>query len=383
MIDPFPIPPPKWLQNAVTPLADRLSLPTLPLHIHEVIFAVALYQFTNTTISPILSSWLCPQTYPNLNKRTRINWDVHVVSLFQSLLVNTLAFYVMFYDEERADMNWVGRIWGYTGAGGLLQAMASGYFIWDLIITAQHVSIFGPGMLAHAVAATTVFMLGFVSTKKNTARGQGIGTDTQHQRPYVNYYGPIFILYELSSPFLNFHWFLDKLQLTGSNYQLFNGIILMSTFFGCRLVWGALNSYWVFQDMWQAFQHGHLIGDSDLGLRLGLNQPAKPLTTENSAPVSDIMRFAGDRHLPLWLPLSYLASNIVLNLLNYYWFGKMIETIRKRFDPPFGTKGLDKDTKAKKEAEEKPEVALARGVYEDGTKTMEVQGREVRSRRRG
>ena len=32
----------------------------------------------------------------------------------------------------------------------------------------------------------------------------------------MNYYGPVFILYELSSPFLNFHWFFDKLGMTGA-----------------------------------------------------------------------------------------------------------------------------------------------------------------------
>ena len=45
------------------------------------------------------------------------------------------------------------------------------------------------------------------------------------QRPFVNYYAPTFILYELSSPFLNIHWFCDKLNMTGSKIQLYNGFI--------------------------------------------------------------------------------------------------------------------------------------------------------------
>jgi hypothetical protein len=36
----------------------------------------------------------------------------------------------------------------------------------------------------------------------------------------------------------------------------------------------------------------------------------------------------------------YLASNITLNSLNIFWFGKMVQTIRSRFDPPLGTKGV-------------------------------------------
>ena len=60
-------------------------------------------------------------------------------------------------------MGWEERVWGYTGAGGLIQAFAAGYFVWDFGICAGNVDIFGWGMLAHAVSALVVFGLGFVS----------------------------------------------------------------------------------------------------------------------------------------------------------------------------------------------------------------------------
>ena len=205
----------------------------------------------------------------------------------------------------------------------------------------------------------------------------------------MNFYASVFILFELSSPFNNIHWFLDKLHLTGSTYQWINGIILIITFFCCRLVWGAFNSYWVFSDIWQAIQHGRLIGDSDLGLKLGLGQSVPATTAEETAarsPRAEIMQFAGDQSVPLWLATSYLLSNIVLNCLNYYWMGKMIETIRKRFDPPFGTKGVgeEKEKVQTGQIDGKPaEIEVQRGLYGDGRKTLEVEGREVRNRRRG
>jgi TLC domain len=130
----------------------------------------------------------------------------------------------------------------------------------------------------------------------------------------LNFYGCTFILYELSSPFLNFHWFFDKLDMTGSLPQLYNGIVLLFTFFGCRLCWGTYQSIRVYQDVWDSIHH-------------------KPAATGRSAlPLNDgIMRFAGQEYVPIWLALTYLGSNIVLNTLNFYWFGKMIETLRKRF----------------------------------------------------
>lgn len=205
------------------------------------------------------------------------------------------------------------------------------------------------------------------------------------QRPFLNYYGPVFILYELSSPALNMHWFMDKLEMTGSIYQLINGIVLISTFFFCRLVWGSVNSVLVFWDVYTAMTHGNVIGDGDMGLKYGLDKPISAVTPQDQPLLAsdDIMRFAGARTLPMWLALSYLASNIVLNVLNWYWFGKMIEALRKRFDPPLGTRRPEK--KEKKEKEE-PEIEIQRGLYDDGRKTVEItesSPQPVRSRRRG
>jgi len=60
-------------------------------------------------------------------------------------------------------MGWEERVWGYTGADGMIQAFAAGYFLWDLCVCAGNVGVFGFGLLAHAMAALVVFSLGFVS----------------------------------------------------------------------------------------------------------------------------------------------------------------------------------------------------------------------------
>ena len=164
MLDPVPAPA-EWLSKAVKPYADAVELPTLPYHIHEVIFAYLLYQTIELVISPRVSTWLFPNVYPKLAPRTRINWDVHFVSLVQSCLINTLALWVMFVDEERSAMKHsaVERIYGYTGASGLIQAFACGYFIWDFIVSSRHFGVFGVGIWFHAVSALIVFSFGFVS----------------------------------------------------------------------------------------------------------------------------------------------------------------------------------------------------------------------------
>ncbi|KAL1883873.1 hypothetical protein VTK73DRAFT_7661 [Phialemonium thermophilum] len=292
MKDPFFLPPIPALANAIKPWADRLSLPVLTLHAHEILAFALFYTFIHLVLSPVISIRFFPSYYPRNSRGKRVNWDAHVVSLVQSVLINIVALWVMTADEERRQMDWQERIWGYTGASGLVQAMAIGYFVWDFIVTLLYIDVFGVGLLAHAVSALTVYSLG--------------------SRPFLNYYATDFILYELSTPFLNVHWFFDKLHMTGSKAQLYNGIALLVTFFSCRLVWGTYESAWVYIDMFRAMR-----------------------IAPTASSVKETMVFVKDaRPIPVWLGVVYISSNLVLNSLNWHWFFKMIAAVKKRFEPP-------------------------------------------------
>jgi ABC-type Fe3+-siderophore transport system permease subunit len=162
MKDPFPLPPIAWLSERIQPFADYFDLPTLPLHVHEVLAAALLYSVIFWPISPWISNLLAPEHYSKLSRKRRLNWDAHVVSMVQSCLINALAVWVMFADAEMSNMGWEERIWGYTGGAGFIQALAAGYFLWDLVVTSLNFDVFGIGTLAHAVAALLVYSLGFV-----------------------------------------------------------------------------------------------------------------------------------------------------------------------------------------------------------------------------
>ncbi|KAL8845916.1 MAG: hypothetical protein Q9221_008954 [Calogaya cf. arnoldii] len=331
MHDPFPIPPPPLLVKATTPLAEFLNLSTLPIHIHELLLAALSYHIICAYVSPFLSRRLFPDIYPSLPLRSRVNWDVHVVSLVQSVVVCAAAIWVMIADKERKGMGWEERIWGYTGADGMIQAFAAGYFLWDLQICLRYLGIFGPGLLMHAVAALI--------------------------RPFVNYYAPTFILYELSSPFLNFHWFFDKLQMTGSKPQWYNGIILLVSFFCCRLMWGTYQSLRVYQDCWAALHftdtHGSNVSKE------AIHPKGIPELMDPTGGRAELMKYnLNPENMPLWLGLTYLGSNVMLNTLNFYWFGKMIETVKKRFRTP------KEEAKAKEDGEVVD--AVVEGVELDG-----------------
>ena len=118
------------------------------------------------------------------------------------------------------------------------------------------------------------------------------------------------MLYELSTIFLNFHWFFDKMGMTGSKPQLYNGITLIVVFFSCRLVWGAYSSFNIYRDVWHALHF-------DRSVKVSGNE--------------EMMRFAGHRALPMWLVVSYMSGHVILQVLNVFWFGKMIAAVKKRF----------------------------------------------------
>lgn len=158
-----PIPTPSSLVRFTTPLARTLSLRTLPLHAHEILPSFTLYTYLNGYIAPLASRRLFPQIYPGLHPRTKVNWNARAVSLLQSCCVNAAALAVIYLDKERWAMGPRERVWGYTGASGMVQGFAAGYFLWDLVISAGNLDVHGPGALAHAVSALAVSLLGFVS----------------------------------------------------------------------------------------------------------------------------------------------------------------------------------------------------------------------------
>lgn len=168
--------------------------------------------------------------------------------------------------------------------------------------------------------------------------------------------------------------------MTGSKPQWYNGIFLLTSFFSCRLVWGSYQSLRVYADVWSAL---HIDNAGVL---------------EKAWDVGDeVMKYATGANVPAWLGGVYLGSNVVLNTLNFYWFGKMIETIRKRF--------TEKKGKANGKAKEEDPVlvegvALVDGVVdgvllgangelkesghmeiEEGGKVLRLQKTQVRQRK--
>lgn len=97
----------------------------------------------------------------------------------------------------------------------------------------------------------------------------------------------------------------------------------MTTFFSCRLVWGSYQSWNLYIDLWSALTEAIPMTTAQGQANLGVK----------SLYSSDQFEVQRDRVVPVWLLLAYLVSNTLLSFLNFFWFGKMIHAVRKRFTP--------------------------------------------------
>ncbi len=203
-------------------LCRQLNVPALGPHIYQYLIATMFYQCL-FLLSPVV--FRKSKSYRGLNKRTAINWDIHFVSFLQAFIIMVLSLPITWDETLRRD-----RVFGYTKYGGLVYATAMGYFSWDVYVSTRYISYFGLGFALHAVASLVTFTFSF--------------------RPFLMYYGPAFLVFELSTPFLNINWFMDKMGMASHPSQTVNGVLLVFTFFVSRIVWGWYAIIHVGLDCW-------------------------------------------------------------------------------------------------------------------------------------
>ena len=133
------------------------------------------------------------------------------------------------------------------------------------------------------------------------------------------YYGIQYALVELSTPFVNIHWFLNKLNRAGSTFQIINGILLIAIFACCRLIWGSYLTFVFFRDVWTA-----------------LHARKSSWTEYNYSPFEQPLIL--EHRAAWWLAGMFMVSNAVVMSLSAFWFTKMIATIRQHIETSRSTK---------------------------------------------
>ncbi|EPQ32021.1 uncharacterized protein PFL1_00219 [Pseudozyma flocculosa PF-1] len=257
-----------WLQ----PYADQLNVPHMPTHLQTILRSVLLWTSLQL-LSSGLSPRLFPKTFATFSKKTRTSWDIHFVAFCHAVVITPLCARIWWKVRQQGNSHplAVDRLYGYDYEAGEVYAVALGYFIWDSYISIRHE---GPGFVAHGLVAFTAFILVYY--------------------PVFMYDGLGFLLWELSTPFLNIHWFLDKLGMTGTTLQLVNAVFLLGTYVGARLTFGVYNSISFFKFV--------------------VSPP-----TPHHPPI------------PRYIANFYMTGNVILNSLNFFWFRAMVRAVQKRF----------------------------------------------------
>ncbi|KAI9143211.1 TLC domain-containing protein [Paraphysoderma sedebokerense] len=272
-------------------LFESIGLPKLAYHYDVFLISLCSWQLIFSASSYLLSRipGFIGNLYRSQSVSKKIDFAAHVVSHIHALVIVWLAYPILSDPELSKD-----KLFGYSYTGGLVYAICSGYFLWDTIFSLRYLKYFGLGFFLHGISCFFVFILSF--------------------RPFLMYYGSIFLLFELSTPFLNIHWFLDRIkhqyldridsknEWTKSStpqvpkwleqVQFANGVLLLCVFFAVRIVFGLIMSYQFFVSISPLFQNPEMFPQSIL--------------------------------------IGYSAANVLLNSLNIFWCLKMVRAVIKK-----------------------------------------------------
>lgn len=185
-------------------------------------FVWVFAQFLSRMISPMIC-----KSYKDLSESTKVEWDVKVVSQIFVLSILPMVYYAR--QDQSYHSNETEMLYTTTAFTEKIFGIAVSYFVWDLCMCMLFFDIYGFTFSIHSSCCVIVYIVA--------------------SQPFAPYYALTFLFFELSTIFLNIHWFLDKTKQTGSLTQLVNGVILLTTFFSARILYGFYISFYLLSDL--------------------------------------------------------------------------------------------------------------------------------------
>ncbi|PVV04878.1 hypothetical protein BB560_000620 [Smittium megazygosporum] len=247
----------------VTEFFNDIGLPLVPPNIKPILLWAVFFILTDK-VSRIFQPLLTRTPSKSLSHRAKVNWGSHVVSQIHAC---TLVYSVIVLMRSGS---FVDPINDFTPEFFSLANFSTGFFIYDLYCCVTEFAIFGTLFFIHSIFALAGLSLVY--------------------RPMFSYFIMAGFTFEASTIFLNGVWFCDKLGYSNSIVQLFNGIGLVISFFGVRIVYGYIAFYRVLK-----------------------------------------LLFANSSTLPPFVFYSSVCIIFVSLSLNTFWFYKIIAAFSRRF----------------------------------------------------
>ncbi|AET41039.1 Tda4p Ecym_7191 [Eremothecium cymbalariae DBVPG len=253
---------------ALSPFKNHESL--YLRHGHEVLFSFLLYQFiVYRIVAPVVNRMIFGKHYAEAVQNVKVNYDIHTVSTVQALVCVGLVIPIV-------SLNANLQIFGYYNEyASMTAAISLGYFLWDLYICLKFFSFFGLGFLGHAIGSLAVIFCSLMPS-------------------YQSWIGK-FLVFEASTPFVNINWYITQVSrkttkaIVPAWFNIINGLLLLGTFFFTRICWGIIALVSLDYQVWKQW-------NSDTPMLVGLLVP---------------------------------TINLLMTILNIYWFYKMIRIAKK------------------------------------------------------
>ncbi|KAL0489646.1 5 TM domain-containing transmembrane protein [Acrasis kona] len=154
-----------------------------------------------------------------------MDWDSRIVSNVHAIFVSVMAIYTLFFEEKTFSLTSSTRVTNAT------MMISAGYFLYDIIIVLMYFRN-DLGMIAH-------HLLGFGGWILVCSYDLGV------------YIGMIFLLTEISTPFVNGRHFLSTMNMRTSMLYKVNGILMWAVFGAVRMpivfILPIINYYWLDQ----------------------------------------------------------------------------------------------------------------------------------------
>jgi len=136
-----------------------------------------------------------------------------IVGMVHLIIQIPLALLILFDSTFKSDP-----IYATTDLSFVVTIISAGYFCYDLYICVFRWE--GPAYLLHGATCSTLYSYCALSG-------------------FIHYFAALFLLWELSTPFVYIRWFLYNLNMAGSRLYVGNGLAMLLSFFWARNVMGA------------------------------------------------------------------------------------------------------------------------------------------------
>jgi len=253
-------------------IKEGFIVPKIKEYYVNIFIFFAFFSVLYISLDPFQKNVWKNKHYLKLSEYKRKDWNSRIIAFVHAICISSFCVSLIYlygfpwdknenqYNDKEIDLYYKAI------------SISIGYFMWDIIYSISDYEKGGIAFIIHGVCAFLIYVFTF----KNHVLG---------------HYAILYLNYEISTIFLNIYWILDKLELTGSIFQLVNALLLLITFFSVRIVFGNITIIKLLYD---------IIFERSL--------------------------------CPIYLSLYFFINIIPMQLLNFIWFYKMLKSVFRHFD---------------------------------------------------